>query len=67
MREEYGFKSVKFKAGVLHPEEEIETIKQLYRELGPEIPLRIDPNSAWTVDTSVRVGQELAEELGRPE
>ena len=33
MREEYGFKSVKFKAGVLHPEEEIETIKQLYREL----------------------------------
>ena len=65
MREEYGFKSVKFKAGVLHPDEEIETIKQLYRELGPEIPLRIDPNSAWTVDTSVRVGQELAEELGR--
>ena len=65
MREEYGFKSIKFKAGVLHPDEEIETIKQLYRELGPDIPLRIDPNSAWTVDTSVRVGQELAEELGR--
>ena len=65
MREEYGFKSIKFKAGVLHPDEEIETIKQLYRELGPDIHLRIDPNSAWTVDTSVRVGQELAEELGR--
>ena len=41
MREEYGFKSIKFKAGVFHPDQEIETIKQLYRELGPEIPLRI--------------------------
>jgi glucarate dehydratase len=65
MREEYGFESIKFKAGVLPPDEEIETVKGLYRELGPEIPLRIDPNSAWTVDTSVRVGRELAEELGR--
>jgi glucarate dehydratase len=59
----YGFGSVKFKAGVLDPEEEIETIKQLSRELGPYVPLRIDPNSAWTVDTSVKVGQALATEL----
>jgi glucarate dehydratase len=61
----YGFSSIKFKAGVLEPELEIETIKQLYRALGPSVPLRIDPNSAWTVETSVRVGRELAEELGR--
>jgi glucarate dehydratase len=61
----YGFTSVKFKAGVLAPDIEIETVKQLYRALGPSVPLRIDPNSAWTVDTSVRVGRELAVELGR--
>jgi glucarate dehydratase len=61
----YGFASIKFKAGVLEPDLEIETIKQLYRVLGPNVPLRIDPNSAWTVDTSVRVGRALAEELGR--
>jgi glucarate dehydratase len=61
----YGFSSIKFKAGVLDPEIEIETIKQLYRALGPNVPLRIDPNSAWTVETSVRVGKALAEELGR--
>lgn len=59
----YGFKDVKFKAGVLDPEIEIETIKQLRRELGPEVPLRIDPNCAWSVDTSVKVGLALAEEL----
>ena len=65
MRDEYGFQSIKFKAGVLEPDVEIETVKQLYRELGPEIPLRMDPNSAWTVETSVRVGIKLSEELGR--
>ena len=59
----YGFGSIKFKAGVLDPEIEIETIKQLYRELGPAVPLRIDPNSAWTVETSVKVGKALAVEL----
>ncbi len=61
----YGFTSIKFKGGVLEPEVEVETIKQLYRALGPKVPLRIDPNSAWTVETSIRVGKDLAEELGR--
>ncbi len=62
---QYGFGSIKFKAGVLEPDVEIETIRQLYRALGPKVPLRIDPNSAWTVETSVRVGRALAVELGR--
>jgi glucarate dehydratase len=62
---QYGFGSIKFKAGVLEPDVEIETIQQLYRTLGPNVPLRIDPNSAWTVETSVYVGRALAVELGR--
>src|SRR5689334_21444232 len=61
----YGFGSIKFKGGVLEPAIEVETIKQLYQALGPKVPLRIDPNSAWTVETSVKVGRDLAEELGR--
>lgn len=61
----YGFGSIKFKGGVLEPNLEIETVKLLYQEFGPEVPLRIDPNSAWTVETSVRVGKALAEELSR--
>jgi len=63
MREKYGFGSIKFKGGVLDPEIEIETIKCLRRELGPEVPLRIDPNWAWSVETSIKVGKALAEEL----
>lgn len=59
----YGFGSVKFKGGVLDPDLEVETVKLMYQEFGAGVPLRIDPNAAWTVDTSVRVGQALAVEL----
>ena len=63
MVEQYGFKEIKLKAGVLDPDQEIETIRALRREFGPAYPLRIDPNCAWSVDTSVVVGQSLREEL----
>ena len=61
--EKYGFGSVKLKAGVLPPDVEIETLKLLRKSLGPTVPLRIDPNAAWSVETSLRAGRELAEEL----
>ena len=63
MIDEYGFGSVKFKGGVLDPEIEIETVRRMRREFGPDVPIRIDPNSAWTVETSIHVGKELADEL----
>jgi glucarate dehydratase len=58
----YGFKDIKFKAGVLEPTVEIETVRQLSREF--RMPVRMDPNSAWTVETSINVGRTLREELG---
>jgi glucarate dehydratase len=60
----YGFQSIKLKAGVLEPDVEIETMRRLHDAFGPGFPLRIDPNCAWSVDTSVRVGRTLAAELG---
>ena len=60
---QYGFREIKLKGGVLEPEEEIESIQQLRQEFGPDVPLRIDPNCAWSVDTSVHVGEALREEL----
>ena len=59
----YGFKEIKLKGGVLPPDEEIAAIKALRVEFGPNVPLRIDPNCAWSVDTSVHVGRELKAEL----
>lgn len=63
MVEQYGFREIKLKGGVLDPDQEIETIRALRAEFGPAYPLRIDPNCAWSVDTSVRVGESLREEL----
>lgn len=58
MVDEYGFSALKLKGGVFAPEEEVAAVKALRAEF-PAMPLRIDPNGAWTVDTSIRVGKEL--------
>ncbi|TSE17432.1 glucarate dehydratase [Arthrobacter sp. KBS0703] len=58
MVDEYGFTALKLKAGVFPPEQEVDAIKALRAEF-PDLPLRIDPNAAWTVDTSIRVGKDL--------
>jgi glucarate dehydratase len=55
---DYGFSALKLKGGVFAPEEEVEAIREL-RKAFPGHPLRLDPNAAWTVPTSVRVGQAL--------
>ncbi|MEZ5354606.1 MAG: enolase C-terminal domain-like protein [Bryobacteraceae bacterium] len=63
MIDKYGFEEIKLKGGVLDPDLEIETIRLLRAEFGPKYPLRIDPNCAWSVETSVKVGRELKDEL----
>jgi glucarate dehydratase len=59
MIDRYGFRSIKLKGGVFPPEQEIDAIRAL-RVAFPELPLRLDPNCAWTVDTSVKVAEETA-------
>jgi glucarate dehydratase len=58
MLREFGFSAIKLKGGVLSPDEEVDAIFAL-RDAFPETPLRLDPNAAWTVATSIRVGQAL--------
>jgi glucarate dehydratase len=53
----YGFQSIKLKGGVFPPEEEIEAIRAL-RAAFPDHPLRLDPNCAWNVETSLKVAAE---------
>jgi glucarate dehydratase len=57
---QYGFQSLKLKAGVLPPEEEVRTLFALREAFGPDTPLRIDPNGVWSVETAVREGKRLA-------
>jgi glucarate dehydratase len=58
MIDQYGFSAIKLKGGVFAPDEEIAAIKALHKAF-PHHPLRLDPNTAWTVETSIKVGQEL--------
>ncbi|MFF7984894.1 glucarate dehydratase family protein [Streptomyces sp. NPDC007901] len=62
MQERYGFRSFKLKGGVFPPDEEIAAIRAL-AEAFPGQPLRLDPNVAWTVETSGYVARELADVL----
>ncbi len=57
-REQFGFTTIKLKGGVLPPAEEIETMRLLRREF-PHDQLRIDPNSIWSVETSIRIAKAL--------
>ena len=55
---QYGFETVKFKAGVLPPEQEVEAILALRRTF-PHHRLRVDPNAAWSVSTTLRLAHKL--------
>lgn len=58
MIDQYGFQSIKLKAGTLPPEEEATGILALAKAF-PGTPLRIDPNGNWTVATSLKIVQQL--------
>ncbi|MDQ0786906.1 glucarate dehydratase [Streptomyces sp. B3I7] len=60
--ERYGFTSFKLKGGVHPPEQEIAAIRAL-AEAFPGRPLRLDPNGAWSVETSLKVAAELGDVL----
>ncbi|MEU2677486.1 glucarate dehydratase family protein [Streptomyces sp. NPDC007107] len=60
--ERYGFTSFKLKGGVFPPDQEIAAVKALAAAF-PGHPLRLDPNGAWSVETSLKVAEELRDVL----
>ncbi|MEU6066060.1 MULTISPECIES: glucarate dehydratase family protein [Streptomyces] len=61
-KDRYGFTSFKLKGGVFPPDEEIAAVRAL-AEAFPGHPLRLDPNGAWSVATSLSVAKELGDVL----
>src|SRR3954467_13800186 len=59
MVKEFGFQSIKLKGGVFEPAQEIAAMKALHKAFGPGVPLRVDPNGVWTVETSIQCGRQL--------
>jgi len=58
MVETFGFGALKLKGGVFVPEEEMAAIFAL-RDAFPALALRLDPNTAWSVATSIDVARRL--------
>ncbi len=55
----YGFQSIKLKGGAFEPQVEVDSILALREAFGPNVPLRLDPNAIWRVDTAVAAGRQL--------
>ncbi len=54
----HGFTTHKLKAGVFHPDHEVEVFRALASAF-PGHRLRIDPNAAWSVEEGIRIGQSI--------
>ena len=58
LKRRFGFTSHKMKAGVFHPDYELEA----YRALAAAVPgdsIRFDPNAVWSVEQAIRFGQGI--------
>ncbi|MDP2887891.1 MAG: enolase C-terminal domain-like protein, partial [Bacteroidota bacterium] len=55
-----GFQAIKVKLGD-DPDKDIFRIKTIRAQIGDEIPLRLDANQGWSVDSSIHVLNELSD------
>ena len=58
LKRRFGFTSHKMKAGVFHPDYELEA----YRALAAKFPgdnVRFDPNGVWSTEQAIRFGQGI--------
>ncbi len=62
MVQQYGFGSIKLKAGVFEPDLEADALLALH-DAFPSHPLRIDPNGNWSLDTALRVADKVGSAL----
>lgn len=62
LQRRHGFGSFKLKGGVFPPDQEVAAVRALAGAF-PGHPLRLDPNGAWSVATSLEVAAELGDVL----
>lgn len=58
LKERYGFRTHKLKAGVFHPDYELEVYQALAKAF-PEDSFRIDPNACWSVEQSIWFARQI--------
>ena len=58
LKRKHGFHSHKLKGGVFPPDHDLEVYLALADEF-PQDSLRLDPNAAWSVEESIRIGRAI--------
>jgi glucarate dehydratase len=58
LKRRHGFSTHKLKAGVFHPDYELEVYRALAAAF-PEDRLRFDPNGVWSTEQAIRFGQAI--------
>jgi glucarate dehydratase len=58
LKERYGFTTHKMKAGVFHPDHEVELYRAL-AETFPQDKVRFDCNATWSTEQAIRFGQRI--------
>ena len=58
LKEKYGFTTHKVKAGVFHPDYELEVYRAVAHEF-PEDRVRYDCNAVWSTEQAIRFGQAI--------
>jgi glucarate dehydratase len=59
MIETFGFESIKLKGGVFAPDQEVAAMWALHEAFGKDMPLRLDPNALWSVETAIAAGKQM--------
>ncbi|HLJ14012.1 MAG TPA: enolase C-terminal domain-like protein [Bryobacteraceae bacterium] len=58
VKQKFGFTTHKLKAGIFHPDYELEVYRALAAAF-PEDRLRFDPNAVWSAEQAIRFGQRI--------
>ena len=58
---EKGFRAIKMKVGRGKLSEDLERVRALREYIGPDMPLMVDANMRWTVETAIRAARRLQE------
>ena len=56
-----GFRAIKMKVGRPNLDEDVARVRAMRHYLGPDIPLMVDANMAWTVDRTIEAAKRMAE------
>lgn len=58
---EKGFRAIKMKVGREALSEDLKRVQALREYIGPDMPLMVDANMRWTVETAIRAARKLQE------